>query len=72
MKLMEIASPSGVFIIGVVTLSIGYVFYILGLGNNNASMRDVGIPIENLGITLMGAALVLYILAHAANQALKE
>jgi hypothetical protein len=72
MKLMELASPFGVFILGVVVLSVGYVFYVIGLGNSNASLRDLGIPAENLGITLMGASIVLYILAHAANQALKD
>ena len=69
---MQTASPFGVFIIGVVVLTIGYAFYAVGLATNDTGLRDSGIPVENLGVTLMAAAVILYILAHLIDRVLKQ
>ncbi len=70
MKLIQAASPFGVFIIGVVLLTIGYTFYSVGLSTNDTGLRDSGILVENIGVTLMAAAVILYILAHIVDRLL--
>ncbi|MDD5111462.1 MAG: hypothetical protein PHG85_02855 [Candidatus Altiarchaeota archaeon] len=72
MKLMEVASPFGVFLIGVIVLGVGYFLYISGVLGDDPVTRDAGPPIENLGITLMAAGIVLYIIVTAAKQALER
>jgi len=72
MKLIEIASPFGVFIIGVIILGIGYMLFISGVVGNDPATRDAGQPIEDLGIILIAAGIVLYIVVTAAKQALEK
>lgn len=71
MKLIELASPFGVFVIGVVFLALGYSLYLVGLSAGDIPLRDSALPIENLGLTLMVAGLILYAIASVARQAFK-
>lgn len=70
MRLIEIASPFGVFVVGVVLLAIGYSLYLSGLISEDVYIRDSGIPIENLGITLMISGTILYAIVALARYAL--
>jgi hypothetical protein len=72
MRLIELASPFGVFLIGVILLAIGYSLYLSGLISKDAYLMDSGIPIENLGITLMISGAVLYTIVVLARFAMGE
>lgn len=69
MKLIELASPVGVLILGVLFLMLGYSFYIIGLTAGDTVIRDLGLPFENIGIVLMIAGLSLYFIALVARKA---
>lgn len=70
MRLIEIASPFGVFLVGVIILAIGYFLFMTGLISKDISLVDAGIPIENLGITLMIAGAILYAIVAIAGYAI--
>lgn len=72
MRLIELASPFGVFLVGVILLAIGYSLYLSGLIAKDAYLMDSGIPIENLGITLMISGAILYVIVVLARFAMGE
>jgi len=71
MKLIELASPFGVFLIGVLFLSAGFILYIAALSTGDVTLRDSAYPIENLGVLLMGVGVILYFIMSVAKKVFK-
>ena len=71
MRVIELASPFGVFVIGVIILAIGYSLYLAGLSVNDPIMRDSSAPLESLGVVLMMSGVLIYLITVMAKRVFK-